>query len=760
MENGESHVVLRRQLNAVTRGGITLLDATCSPDQGNRKISLFFKSDTPQDRFKGANGLEVVGSRSIGNGPLLSCMVAGGTGDIEDTGPLAVFVGDIGFDLDIRPSEPELFAGMNVIFAVRNGESAQITVQWLRYHVDHHGMEAALILDRARPDAGQDYFDEVKKQAAKIKGLKRLVLWTADVPLGQADLPAESHPFNAPGAPGKDRMEIPKADPWASPLGEVLIYEIARARFLNTARAVANIELYDLLAPHSGDNVFDRTDASQTGCIQLEGTQIYPWRIRKNDPCTFGDHVCVQFDGGAARMRWCVSPRKAGDQAVWRLIRVVGTNPSADEFATFNRYMSLRFLTETVSKIVPKTSLIEAPELIQQAKTMFGHKPVRMPKETLVKSTVETPRTAIVTTMKNEGPFILEWIAYHRVIGVDDFLIYTNDCTDGTDAMLQLLQQKGLVQHRENPFKETDLKPQHAALQAADSEPVIKNADWLICMDVDEFINVKCGDGRLADLYAAVGEANMIAITWRLFGNSDIHEFQDGLILDTYDQSALELTRKPHQAWGFKTLFHNVGIFKKMGVHRPKGLKSQLWEDINWVNGSGKPMPSDMYRNGWRSTSGTYGYDLVQLNHYAVRCAESFLVKRDRGRVNHVDRDQGMAYWFRMNNNAQKETSIQRMLPALRAEMDRLMSDPEIAAAHAYSVTKHSEKIKELKAGDNYNAFYRELTNPRLENLSKLHAHFGANVFLMGPEVIPDDIANKAPEDEFFFTVEKGETNH
>ena len=31
----------------------------------------------------------------------------------------------------------------------------------------------------------------------------------------------------------------------------------------------------------------------------------------------------------------------------------------------------------------------------------------------------------IVTTMKNEGPFILEWLAYHRAIGVDDFLINT-----------------------------------------------------------------------------------------------------------------------------------------------------------------------------------------------------------------------------------------------------------------------------------------------------------------------------------------------
>ncbi len=36
--------------------------------------------------------------------------------------------------------------------------------------------------------------------------------------------------------------------------------------------------------------------------------------------------------------------------------------------------------------------------------------------------------------MKNEGPYIVEWIAYHRAIGVDNFLIYTNGCEDGTDG--------------------------------------------------------------------------------------------------------------------------------------------------------------------------------------------------------------------------------------------------------------------------------------------------------------------------------------
>ena len=352
----------------------------------------------------------------------------------------------------------------------------------------------------------------------------------------------------------------------------------------------------------------------------------------------------------------------------------------------------------------------------------------------------------------------MEWIAYHRAIGVKNFLVYTNDCTDGTDDFHALLQRKGIVEHRNNPFRETGLKPQHAALQAGEKEEIIKNADWVICMDVDEFINIKTGDGTLKALFEAVGDANMISLTWRLFGNSDIHDFHDRPIIGDYTRCAHEITRKPHQAWGFKTLFRNIGLFKKLGVHRPKGLNPQLWEDIHWVNGSGAKMPKEFYRNAWRSTQATVGYDLVSLNHYAVRSAESFLVKRDRGRVNHVDRDQGLAYWFRMNHNVTEDCSIQRMLPALRSEMDQLLSDPDIAEMHAKCVAAHRAKIDALKATDTYARFFQELTSDRMQRLSKLLPHFGANVFLAGPDAIPDEVALSTPSDDFFFTVARQAT--
>ncbi len=739
-----------RSLGGAVIGGVTLLDAV----QQGAGATLFFAAGTSLAGISALEGCEIADIRSIGGAPVVRLARAAPR--------FRIAVGGQDLALAARADECALFEGLDTGFAERNGQSARIALEWLRYHVEEHGMEAALILDRAPPGSDPGFGAALRAGAGEIAGLKRLVLLSSPVALGRAGLPPEAHPFCAPDAPGKDRMDLPPPDPWAAPLGETAIYELARARFLARARAVMNIDLSDLLAPAEGAGVFARARAATNGTLALEGRHAYPWRIRKGQAAGFGDHHLVPFDAQGLRRRWCVAPARCPEGAVWRMLRVAGAEPAAEERLAFWRCMALRHPGAAISKIVPKSSLVEDPALLGLVRARFGARPVRMPARAVRPGAQraqgpESPRVTIVTTMKNEGPFILEWLAFHRMIGITDFLVYTNDCTDGTDTLLTLLQEKGLVQHRENPFRRhPGLKPQHAALQAAEGEAVVQEADWLICMDVDEFINIKCGAGRLADLFAAVPEANMISLTWRLFGNSDIHEYRDEPVIAQFTRAAPELIRKPHQAWGFKTLYRNQGIFRKLGVHRPKGLHPQLVDEIRWVNGSGRPMPRHSWRNAWRSTLETWGYDLVQLNHYAVRSAESFLVKRDRGRVNHVERDQGLAYWFRMNNNAEAETSIHRLLPAFHEERARLMADPEIAAAHALCVSRHREKIAQLRARPDYARFYAEITGPRMEKLSRMHARFGANVFLAGPDCVPDEILARDPEEPFFFTVERG----
>ena len=56
-------------------------------------------------------------------------------------------------------------------------------------------------------------------------------------------------------------------------------------------------------------------------------------------------------------------------------------------------------------------------------------------------------RITAVTCVKNEGPFLLEWIAFNRLIGVTDFLFYSNDCTDGTAELLDALAARGMLIH-------------------------------------------------------------------------------------------------------------------------------------------------------------------------------------------------------------------------------------------------------------------------------------------------------------------------
>lgn len=740
--------LVERRLASRVLDQVTLLDAVEYQNDQRREITLFFDQEVTGEQIVPPAKSRMLSLNAVGGATFLTYAVP----------PLVPASFSIrGQSVNLTPAEVETdyLQDTNAFVAERNGEPAHIVLEWLDYHIRHQDMQSAVIIDRAEPGADRAFSTELREGLEKLETACKVVLVSSDVPLGKPGLPQEAHPYCVPGAPGKDRMDIPPADAWRSPLGALTIYEILRRRFLDKARAVANIDVFDLI-PASPVNVFDTAVSAENGLIALVGRQCYPWRVRPNAQIGFGDHICVQFDARGGRQRWCIAPAHAPDDAIWRLVRIGNVQPDPTRTRGFFRYMAIRHPTESVSRIVPKTSLIEHDPLIEAAGTLFGHKPVRMPEIDFDTSKLTgRGRCVIVSTMKNEGPFILEWIAYHRAIGFDDFIIYTNDCTDGTDTMLMLLQAKGILQHRENPFRTSDLKPQHAALQAAEDEDLIKDATWVACIDVDEFVNIKTGDGTLDALFAAVPDANMISMTWRLFGNADIHDYSDTPITEQFRRCAPELVRKPHQAWGFKTLFRNVGIFNKLGVHRPKGLKPQLWERINWVNGSGRPLPRTMFRNGWRSTIDTFGYDLVQLNHYAVRSAESFLVKRDRGRVNHVDRDQGLAYWFRMNNNADQDLSIQKRVPMMKAELARLMADPDIAAAHAHSVTCHKAKIAELKATEKYANFYADLTGERLQKLSLMHSHFGSNVFLSGPDSVPDEVVNRDPGAKWFFTVKQ-----
>ncbi|WP_322894281.1 MULTISPECIES: glycosyltransferase family 2 protein [unclassified Yoonia] len=319
----------------------------------------------------------------------------------------------------------------------------------------------------------------------------------------------------------------------------------------------------------------------------------------------------------------------------------------------------------------------------------------------------------ILTSMKNEAPFILEWIAYNLAIGVTHFLVYTNDCTDNTTAILDRLAELGHVTRRDNPWDPaSDKKPQHVALQDALDQPAYQRADWVLTIDIDEFVNIHVGDGTFADFFDAAGDPNVVSFTWKFFGNDGVDIYEDKPIMAQFTACAPEFIPKPRLGWGFKSMVHKSAPYTKIGVHRPLDLNDEAnLPAVRWVNGSGRAMPEALLtNNGWRSTKRSLGYRLATLNHYILRSADSFLVKRDRGRINHTDQDQGIDYWMRRNYTTETDARMQHRLPMMQRQLDRLMADPQLAQLHRDAVAWHKHKIAELKADPDYAALYDAVT--------------------------------------------------
>ncbi|MEM8577507.1 MAG: glycosyltransferase family 2 protein [Pseudomonadota bacterium] len=304
-------------------------------------------------------------------------------------------------------------------------------------------------------------------------------------------------------------------------------------------------------------------------------------------------------------------------------------------------------------------------------------------------------RITAVTCVKNEGPFLLEWIAFNRVIGVTDFLFYSNDCDDATDALLDALMDRDYVQHLPNPAEGRNY--QMEALKDAAKQDVIVGADWVWVADVDEFLNIHVGDGTIPELIEACGDPQAISVNFQFFANDDIEGFEDRPVIEQFTRSHNPDLWCGEAAIEVKSLVRHDFPLQYYGAHRPF-FKAKLPKKRRptWTDGSGRDVP---YRflvaanpRRIRRFPAQGSRDFATLNHYALRSLDSYLVKNDRGDVNREHRAFDDTYWRERNDPAWYDPSIQRYLPRLTAEIARLKKHPEIAALHDEAVARHRAK--------------------------------------------------------------------
>lgn len=314
----------------------------------------------------------------------------------------------------------------------------------------------------------------------------------------------------------------------------------------------------------------------------------------------------------------------------------------------------------------------------------------------------------IVSTMKDEAPYLLEWVAYHRVIGFTDFLVYTNDCSDGTDLMLERLELLGVATHERNDVLRRGAHK--SALKYALAHEKLQQADWVFVADADEFLSVKHGKRRLDDLLSANPDADVIPVTWRMFAAAQQVDLDDRLLIEQLTQCQPYDGTPTEKGRFVKSLFRPSDRIERLGLHVPvfseEAQSKTVWGGPKRAEGANPERPK-----------GDYGYDIAQVNHYALRSLNAFIFKKFRGRANHMDQDLGLPYWTRWNAKGDVDRAMLDLADAVKQEKDRLCEDPILKHLDLAARDWHKSKLQELLSDPVYAGLRDEIV--ALEGISQ-----------------------------------------
>ncbi len=307
------------------------------------------------------------------------------------------------------------------------------------------------------------------------------------------------------------------------------------------------------------------------------------------------------------------------------------------------------------------------------------------------------PRVCVATCMKDEGPFILEWVAWNHAIGIRDLVVFTNDCTDGTDRILDRLSDMGLVTHLPNPALGTgDTFFQPAALNYAHHLRQMREADYFLSIDVDEFVNIRTGQGTITDLIAAAGYFDVLSMSELNHGANQTEHFTPGWLKDQFPLHQTERPGHYRARRGVKSLVRLSEKVERLRNHRPD--MADAGSPVIWLDGSGRPqttLHADRGENGLDSR-GTY--NLVSLDHFPLRALDSYLVKMFRGDVVVQGKQVSQTYWRTRNQNEVATSDFSRADAAARAfHHDHFEKDAPLMALHQAACVAHTARIAALR---------------------------------------------------------------
>ena len=271
----------------------------------------------------------------------------------------------------------------------------------------------------------------------------------------------------------------------------------------------------------------------------------------------------------------------------------------------------------------------------------------------------------VAAIIKNEMDALLEWIAYHRVVGVSGFIIADNGSNDGSRAFLDGLEKLGIVSVLDFPDVEGQ-KPQLPAYERI-LRTCSTDIDLLAFIDADEFLVPLDPEQSIAaslDKWFSDPSVSAVALNWSNFGSNGELFAEEGLVTERFTQ------RAPQQFNANKNFKSIVRPNSAIHFNNPHHVELRYGRYIDTLGNDLVSHPK--HGNG---VSEEVVWNGVRVNHYVVKSLEEFLLgKHLRGSAATANRVKHKAYFKAHDRNDETCLLAAALAPKVKAEMAALQA--------------------------------------------------------------------------------------
>lgn len=252
----------------------------------------------------------------------------------------------------------------------------------------------------------------------------------------------------------------------------------------------------------------------------------------------------------------------------------------------------------------------------------------------------------------NEGPYLKEWIEYHKIVGVERFYFYDNGSDDNTFELLKPYIKDGVV-----IYQKVDGLGLHLA---AMNDAVCKyrhQTFWMAIIDLDEFL-LPVENNSVPSFLKEFEQYPSVGINWVCFdtnGHKTKPTEHGGLVIANYTRVSKDYNIKINR--------HIKSIVNPRKVKYVKSVHYVICDKGTTVTENFEPV--DTFYTKYHSSQ------KIRINHYITKSEEEFLARGNKKLTNISKEQRVLALKDRFGINQDFEESafdtvIKKYLPTLK----------------------------------------------------------------------------------------------